>query len=153
MTKEAPACRESRNRLGRTKGPQRERHPRLFTGMASAPCVCRTRPWKLGPMDLGPLLSTEDSPWKSLLLPLHPDWVLTETQVKWVRDGRSFVHQHPRGCRLVRVPPCRPGWPIQHEPRAHPRPELDSIFALETQARALAGDPPPNMASECGPSL
>lgn len=74
------------------------------------------------------------------------DWVLAETQVKWFLYGRSFVHQHLRECRLVKVLLCRPGWPIQHEPRAHPRPELDSIFALETQARALAGDLPPNTA-------
>src|SRR5215472_5405958 len=83
----------------------------------------------------------------------HPDWVLAETQVKWVLDERSFVHQQLRECRLVIVLLCRPDRLIQHEPRAHPRSELDSIFALETQARALAADLLPNMASECNPSL
>src|SRR5215469_6316437 len=77
----------------------------------------------------------------------HLDWVLAETQVKWVLYGRSFVHQRLRECRLVIALLCRPGWPIQHEPRAHPRPELDSVSALEIQARALVGvlsiHPPP----------
>src|SRR5215469_2614081 len=83
----------------------------------------------------------------------HLDWVLAETQVKWVLYGRSFAHQLLRECRLVIALLCRPGWPIQHEPRAHPRPELDSVSALEIQARALAGDLRLNTASECGPSL
>jgi len=83
----------------------------------------------------------------------HRDWALAETQVKWVHDGRSFVHQHLRECRLAKVRLCRPGSPIKREPRAHPRPELDSISALKTQARALAEDPLLNMASECNLSL
>src|SRR5579871_3804797 len=76
----------------------------------------------------------------------HRDWVLVETQVRWVHGGRSFVHQQPRECRPVIVLLCRPGWPFQYEQRAHPPPESDSTFALETQAPALAGDLPPNMA-------
>src|ERR1700740_663248 len=84
---------------------------------------------------------------------LHRDWVLAEIQVRWIHGGRSFVRQTLRECRLVITRRCRPGWPNQGEPRAHPRVGLDSIFVSETQAGALAVGLLPNMASEYDPSL